>query len=433
MRILLFYVFFYSTFFFGQNRKIDSKWTINDSIITEINQNSIIQYSLINHDIVSRLDLINPNNIILDNYDLLNYEKKYLYKKTGGILYELKENTLIRSDNSYDHKLHTRSLKFNYNNTIMVLGGYGFFTRRNDIVYYSKKKKELFSNFLKVYFPKRVISDVIFNYVLNYKLLFCGGLTSSLLNRSVPEKIDKCYETNLLNYSTKELLGSYNSFFKKQPTDYIQMGKNIWIFYGDLLVVLDIESLSGYLYELDTSVHKIIGIEDGILHFLTQNPEENKDSIETINTEHFLNKNGKPIKVLNNYIPYYLYLLIGFVLIYFMFFIYKKTNYPVSIKSRKVFYKKTILTRDKEWVFIIQKLKENTLIKNEEFLDLINKTHLDIGHQNRIKNQLINEINNRSFYLSNKNLILKTKWEKDKRINIYYLNNRLIKSPKLKH
>ena len=79
-------------------------------------------------------------------------------------------------------------------------------------------------------------------------------------------------------------------------------------------------------------------------------------------------------------------------------------------------------TDNDQWNFVIQQLKENNTLKNDEILNLLQNNDLDIGHQNRLKNTLINSINQRAKDLTNQDLILKSKWEKDNRINVYYLN-----------
>ena len=115
---------FYFTFFifniFYQSNETKSKWFIKDSVLIEVNQNSIINYNSINYDTILRVPLINKDKINLNDFDLLNYDEVYFYKKTGGILYKLINNELIRIDNSYDHKLHKYSLKFFHQNKINI-------------------------------------------------------------------------------------------------------------------------------------------------------------------------------------------------------------------------------------------------------------------------------------------------------------------------
>ena len=133
---------FNSIFLVGQVE--NSKWIVRDSLIYEFNGELLYQYDQETNSLISETKLINEDKIDLDEYDLLNYDKIYFYKKTGGLLYQLIKNEIIRIDNSYDHKLHKHSLKYFYNNTINVIGGYGFFNRRNDIISFSKEKKSGF-------------------------------------------------------------------------------------------------------------------------------------------------------------------------------------------------------------------------------------------------------------------------------------------------
>ena len=79
-------------------------------------------------------------------------------------------------------------------------------------------------------------------------------------------------------------------------------------------------------------------------------------------------------------------------------------------------------TDNDHWNLVIQQLKENNTLKNDELLNLLQNNVFDIGHQNRLKNTLITSINQRANDLTNQDLILKSKWEKDNRINVYSLN-----------
>ena len=79
-------------------------------------------------------------------------------------------------------------------------------------------------------------------------------------------------------------------------------------------------------------------------------------------------------------------------------------------------------TDNDQWNLVIQQLKENNTLKNDELLNLLQNNFFDIGHQNRLKNTLITSINQRANDLTNQDLILKSKWGKDNRINVYSLN-----------
>ena len=176
MHHLTLYLLIYLIPFFLVGQVENSKWIVRDSLIYEFNGELLYQYDQETNSLISETKLINEDKIDLDEYDLLNYDKIYFYKKTGGLLYQLIKNEIIRIDNSYDHKLHKHSLKYFYNNTINVIGGYGFFNRRNDIISFSKEKKEWFSTKIKGQFPEDGVSEIFYHHIFKDKLFSTEGL-----------------------------------------------------------------------------------------------------------------------------------------------------------------------------------------------------------------------------------------------------------------
>jgi len=416
--LLLFFSFFNST------SELETTYFVKDSFIYEIRNDSLFKISPDDYRIVSYSKLENYDNIDLLDYETLNYDSTYFYKKTGGLLYQLVNNKIIRIDNSYDHKLHLHSLKFFYNNQIHILGGYGFFDRRKDIVYFSDLKKEWFSKKLKGIFPEKGISEINFHLISKENLIFCGGLTYNKLDNSLTDKVNECYNINLKTLTTQKLSGTLNKEFSNITNDYIQIGNQLWVFYDNSLSVLDSGNLSGYSYPLDYSVGKVIGIIDGKIYFKERNSEINS-SIGSLKISDFTRSNGSFVEVLSNPFNSFLYLLF-FTLFIIIIYLWKRNKsinkLLLNFLSDGIMLNNKRFTDNDQWNFVIQQLKENNTLKNDEILNLLQNNDLDIGHQNRLKNTLINSINQRAKDLTNQDLILKSKWEKDNRINVYYLN-----------
>ena len=296
--------------FFNSTSELETTYFVKDSFIYEIRNDSLFKISPDDYRVVSFSKLENYDNIDLLDYETLNHDSTYFYKKTGGLLYQLVDNKIIRIDNSYDHKLHLHSLKFFYNNQIHVLGGYGFFDRRKDIVYFSDIKKEWFSKKLKGIFPERGISEINFHSISKENLIFCGGLTYNKLDNSLTDKVNECYKINLKTLTTQKLSGTLNKEFSNITNDYIQIENQLWVFNDNSLSVLDSESLSGYSYPLDYSVGKVIGFIDGKIYFKERNSEINS-SIVSLKISDFTRSNGSFVEVLSNpfnsFLSYYLF------------------------------------------------------------------------------------------------------------------------------
>lgn len=410
--------------FFNSTSGLETTYFVKDSFIYEIRNDSLFKISPDDYRIVSYSKLENYDNIDLLDYETLNYDSTYFYKKTGGLLYQLVNNKIIRIDNSYDHKLHLHSLKFFYNNQIHILGGYGFFDRRKDIVYFSDLKKEWFSKKLKGIFPERGISEINFHLISKENLIFCGGLTYNKLDNSLTDKVNECYNINLKTLTTQKLSGTLNKEFSNITNDYIQIGNQLWVFYDNSLSVLDSGNLSGYSYPLDYSVGKVIGIIDGEIYFKERNSSINS-SIGSLKISDFTKSKGSFVEVLSNPFNSLIYLLF-FPLFIIIIYFWKRKNsikkIPLNFLSDGIMVNNIRFTDNDQWNLVIQQLKENNTLKNDELLNLLQNNNFDIGHQNRLKNTLINSINQRANHLSNQDLILKSKWEKDNRINVYSLN-----------
>ena len=169
---------------------------------------------------------------------------------------------------------------------------------------------------------------------------------------------------------------------------------------------------------------KVIGIIDGKIYFKERNSEINS-SIGSLKISDFTRSNGSFVEVLSNPFNSFLYLLF-FTLFIIIIYLWKRNKsinkLLLNFLSDGIMLNNKRFTYNDQWNFVIQQLKENNTLKNDEILNLLQNNDLDIGHQNRLKNTLINSINQRAKDLTNQDLILKSKWEKDNRINVYYLN-----------
>ena len=420
----IFYLTFFISNIFYQPNDTKSKWFIKDSVLIEVNQRSIINYNSINYDTILRVPLINKDKINLNDFDLLNYDEVYLYKKTGGILYKLINNELIRIDNSYDHKLHQYSLKFFHQNKINILGGYGFFNRRNDIIFFSNDDKEWYSKRIKGDFPPEGISEINFHFINGDNLIICGGKTGDPNETNVSHNINDCFDINLKNNISKKLSGTLNKFFQNKASTYIQHENSLFVFYDYLLGKINIESKEIQIFDTSHTVKNIIGINQDKLYFF-ENDYQNISSIQKIKISDFQNSDKTFLleSSLKKYLIFPLIILICIVLIMFFRRTRKNKRYKVIVESNMIFIENNKFTEDKDWIKLINQLNKLDYITNNNLLSVIGNDNLNIGHQNRLKNQLIKNINLRSKFLFKDDLILEKKLKQDNRIKIYYLNS----------
>ena len=422
MRHLTLYLFIYLIPFFLVGQVENSKWIVRDSFIYEFNGELLYQYDQETNSLISETKLLNVDKIDLDEYDVLNYDKIYFYKKTGGLLYQLINNEITRIDNSYDHKLHKHSLKYFYNNTINVIGGYGFFNRRNDIISFSKDKKEWFSTKIKGQFPEEGVSEIFYHAIFNNKLFFYGGVTGDRDDSSISYRINDFYEIDLTTLKSKKSFLEVSKPFQNKPTAYIQIKDILYLFFDDLLLKINLETFDSSQHKISDSVKKIIGVIDNEISFFSDE-NQHVSFIKVLNTDSL--GRGTQIPFFNLFFPKLIISILGgLVLLFLVIIIRKKRSTKIVVGTNEIKINSKVFSTEVLWVEIINLFLEKGQLSNNEILDIIGQNSLNIGHQNRIKKTLIRDINKRAKYLLGENLILEKQRIEDKRMKDYFLNRK---------
>ena len=90
-----------------------------------------------------KVKLIKNNKDELENYNHLFIKNDiYFLGKKSGDVHEIINDSLIRIDNTIDHRMTVRASVFLHNDTIFKYGGYGYWSQRNFMTYYNKSSKE---------------------------------------------------------------------------------------------------------------------------------------------------------------------------------------------------------------------------------------------------------------------------------------------------
>ena len=134
----LFLVIFLKSNLFSQEIIHDIQF---DTIDNKIKLLTSTQIKSISIDSLSTTEFtsINLPNIKGNEFQLVG---DFLVHKSGGLVYDLKENDITRLDKSFDHRMQYGSHTFIHQDTIFKFGGYGFFQSRNFFTYFSKSIKE---------------------------------------------------------------------------------------------------------------------------------------------------------------------------------------------------------------------------------------------------------------------------------------------------
>ena len=203
IRVIFFLFFSFNTILFSQNNADNLVKATSDS---ETVLGSDHQFFYVrNGDYIIKK---NYKNILLDSilFDkgqssnniklVFKNDAPILVSRSGGMVWEIQNDTFKRIDNSFDHKMTKQSTVFVHNDTIMKFGGYGYWSRRNFFTYYSEVNKEweFYPINNKAHFPPGV-SDVNSTY-LNDNFYFSGGHKSDSRSPQNHTKNDNVWHFN---------------------------------------------------------------------------------------------------------------------------------------------------------------------------------------------------------------------------------------------
>ena len=131
--ILLFLIFFQSI----QN-PIDYYFDSSKSLVHVLYKNKTEKYNVENgFQLISSNEIKNPNLYDLRKFKFINQHQ--LSSNLGGRILEFTGDSILRIDNSFEHKMQIGSLEFERNDTILRYGGYGFFENRNFFTFYDNQ------------------------------------------------------------------------------------------------------------------------------------------------------------------------------------------------------------------------------------------------------------------------------------------------------
>ena len=378
------------------------------------------------------------------NFKALNTENNtYLVLDGGGPILQLKNDSIIRIDNSVEQKNQFGSANFIYKNRIYMYGGYGFWSFKNYISYYdfSSNQWELFKT-LSAKQPQSRWKP-LFNLVGNKLYVLAGrsshpenGMTDIILKDMFVIDMDlKTTKTlsNEVNPKTPLLFHSHNNGFTlDNKRAYLYKNSVIAFDFPDNMLYsyksnnLFNQKLDGppVLSLLDTLafVKKTNGIKKLVL---LQTSELKKNLAESFPI--FLSPVEK---------SYFRQTIFAFLCLFLIVFVYKLFSYKDYINNliqydENWFYfsdKKVRITTEQSQ--IIKLLERNGEFTSNDLNKIVSKdkkyakSHLTLLRKNFIKriNQLFSEL-----LVSEQQLITLSKLPNDKRQILYRTSKEISK------
>ena len=368
-----------------------------------------------------------------EKFELFEIKNKTIFlNQSSGIVYEIKNDSIIRIDNSYDDKIHNRSLDFVYRDTLFRFGGYGYFNNNKNLIFYDEKVNEWDIINYKSSDLIEPFSSVGFHFIREDKLYVLGYY---IINDEVNESqiVKKGFVLDLNQRKITKTFDLFDSF--EHPRSYFNLNEDYVLLINAQRksFIVDKKTLDFYSYKLNVKENTSVMesnylISENQLYFESRdnnmNPSVVSLSIDTLIDN--MKKEGTFIKSNWNSLIYFS--------ITFIFLI------PVYIIGRKIFFKKDSISIDEKtlhygsvkidledkMIKVVSLLLNQEKVSNNQLLEIFHVEDQNRIHINREKNNCIDRINLIFELKTKKQLIHKEKSLVDGRMIDYYINKNLL-------
>ena len=362
-----------------------------------------------------------------DDFKKLTVNKKeYFMKKTGGLMYQKLNDSIVRIDNSYDNKLHHQSLDFIHKDEIYRFGGYGYFHFHNLLVKYNFDINEWENIRIE---GSEDIDGFSFlengiQFLKEDKLIFFGIQTINgiFYNKGYEIDLNEKKVSDQLNLNQKLILPDQSILYKENTLILFYKNDSKIIFYDIKNDLLKIKKLNETISNSIQINYKFEIIDDKI-RFIRKNVDGNLVNMD-LDIEFLINEskslNEKFFERTSSPSYFWLLLLFIFPIIYFKYFSKKE---EFIIKNESLIYGSKVIISDEKQVQIIRMLSKKSPRNNYELNDIYTNEGVNPIHVNRVKNNNIIDINSKvKFQTGIGDFIRKEKSEIDKRMIVFHLN-----------
>ncbi len=369
-------------------------------------------------------------------------DKNYLVYKGCGSVYEFRNDSIVRIDNSFEQKNQFDAASFIYNNEIYFFGGYGLFTFKNILTKFDFKTKEWelvkYSN-NELPQPR----DKTIAFLKKGELYIFSGYTETKNNKQLTENSQQVFDAWKLNLKTKswDFLGYLDNeaYFKtiKQGSSYLVNEK----FYSDYnrLISIDIENNSLDLYKPDNkftiSFSEKYNPETKEIIYALPNTNDSNKTVSII-IEPFSKYSGEITESQPLFKSKFKFLLggvLGFLILIALFVLKRKlkikNNNRVTFENKTFYYKNkpiTNLSNDEKAILILLFKNRENPVQVSELIDVISsEDNTNYNTLSKKKDLVFNSLKQKLGFILEVNendLFIYSKNEKDKRIKEIQLN-----------
>ena len=433
---LFFTLLFFTLNTFSQEIIIDDIGDLKNTAVDSVNHDLLLFYKGYYIKIDLKTYKKSKHKIFTDslfdtsgfNYIAVDHSK-YFVSGDGGMVYKFVNDSVIRIDNSFQHRMQTGSNLFSYDHRIYRYGGYGFWSVRNFFIYFDNKTMEWEVNDL---IKSKEIPDGTFGslFVLDKDDIYLfGGLTIDPYKQLERIKNNETWKYNFTDHQWKYL--GKNSILEEV----------IKIKYKNKLLTVGMNDIT----EIDIINNRFTKYEHNLISpklylrlssfYLDHNfycfiAKRGKISLKVMNENKFFGKKISSGIFYKNY-PYWAWLFLKYflipalsiLLIWFGFMLYRKNKKIVLLKNG-IRIKNSFVEFDNESMKIIKLLLSEDEVTSSRILSIVEKNQYSPAHNERIKVQKLNDINLkiRTLLGINGDIIQSIKSKLDKRNKIYNIN-----------
>jgi hypothetical protein len=422
---------------------------IPNSIIATYNDEGII--SLFTEKKYYKVDLLNyeisePTYFENNGFDIKGFSPIkidsafYFISRIGGAVLKLKENTLTRIDNSFNHKMQLGSTIFKYNNEIYRYGGYGFFSSRDFIVKYDFVTNEWESIIITNNEVPKGRSDN--SFLLNKdEFIIMGGNGVDRLNRRNRINLNDSWQFSFKDRRWNKVAS--DDYFNYFSSDFFKTKNGVGTIKGGRAYLYFNKDLCFKTYEVSPILLKRqrlykMYFYDNLYHFIIKRNNKmillsrtKKELFGTSIAARHINKNNN-LKVIMA--------LVLFSIIVFLTLSIHQYYYYLIIRPNRLKFKSYKINLSEEEHTILQEFILNQhIIENSKLQKILDKEQYDRSNNIRLKNKFILGLNSKLQYLFNNNTSNYIQIQQssfDKRYKRYFLNlenKKLINSSKPAH
>jgi len=374
--------------------------------------------------------------------------KLYFIEHFGGKVYVVQGEVLKRIDNSYTHRSQLLSSIFTYEGGIYRFGGYGFFDARNFITKYNFNANE----WDVVQVKGDDLPPGLFDsktYLLNNELYVLGGKMINEFNRNIFENSNAIWKFNLDDKKWtyigefeffESLLSKKNDFIFQNNLFFLE-GQKLY-FFDPLRSVIEETQKLPIQDKIDQRFPIIIAEEK--IHYLTRTSNEKSLLLNNTESVFLLEQVVKEIERIHKKSEIHKYLLLLVLLIGATITFTSRYKKKASTNKTKSWSKNDqIVTTENELIYqklrvkishqekkLINLLLSEKMVQTDRLLEIFIEEEVTHTQKLRMKNELIFRLNTKFQVLCNTdvNLIRQIQSPKDKRILIYSLNIKNIKT-----